>query len=82
MLSMDVVPASKFEFFTSFANRAGRNLRSCRNQYVVAAYLRAMHTGICTRTAHAPFAKHVNHVRSSHISIKHAPPLPHLNYAH
>ena len=73
MLNMDVVPASKFELFTSFANRAGRNLRSRRNQYVVAPYLEAMHTGICTRTAHAPSLQNVNHVRSSHISIKHAP---------
>ena len=52
MLSMDVVPASNFDFFLrrlrkSFANRAGRNLRSRRNQYVVAPYLEAMHTGIC-----------------------------------
>ena len=54
-------------------NGAGRNLRSRQNQYVLAAYFGAMHTGICTRTAHAPFVKTVNHVGSPIIYIKHAP---------
>ena len=43
------------------------------NQYVLAAYFGAMHTGICPRTAHAPFLKNVNHVGSPVISKKHAP---------
>ena len=32
MLSMAVVPATKFEFFMSFAHTDGRNLRKRRNQ--------------------------------------------------
>ena len=40
---------------------------------VLAAYFGAMHTGICTRTANAPFVKNVNHIGSPPINIKHAP---------
>ena len=32
---------------------------------VLATSFEAMHTGICTQTAHAPFVQNVNHVRSS-----------------
>ena len=49
MLSMDVVPAPSFEFLRclrkSVANTHGRNLRSRRNNDVLATSLGVMHTG-------------------------------------
>ena len=79
LLSMDVVPASIFEFFyVVCVSRSQIGLDvicvQVETNDVLATSFGAMHTGICTRTAHAPFVQNVNHIRSSDIYIKHAPP--------
>ena len=76
---MAIVPASIFEFFYVVCvsrSRIGLDVIyvQVETNDVLATSFGAMHTGICTRTAHAPFVQNVNHVRSTHINIKHAPP--------